>query len=35
MITLCWGAKGGSGVTTVAAALALSRRRSTETAKRR
>lgn len=29
MITLCWGAKGGSGVTTVAAALALSRRRST------
>ena len=29
MITLCWGAKGGSGVTTVAAALALSRRRPT------
>ena len=29
MITLCWGAKGGSGVTTVAAALALAQRRPT------
>ena len=29
MITLCWGAKGGSGVTTVAAAFALSRGRPT------
>lgn len=29
MITLCWGAKGGSGVTTVAATLALAHRRPT------
>lgn len=29
MITLCWGAKGGSGVTTVAAMSALARRRPT------